>query len=87
MPEIVIDLEESTLKRLHEIAEANARSIRDVVGHFLRHSIEGYDMAKTPEEIEKHVESFRPTLPRPVIDRERIQAMVDKYKGTQGPDK
>ncbi len=44
-----------------------------------------YDSAKTPEEIQRHVESFKPKSPRPVIDREKIQTMVDKYKPTEGP--
>ena len=87
MPEITVDLSPSMLVRLEEIAIKSSCSMKDVVGQLLAHAIEMYDVAKTPEEIEKHVESFSPNLPRPVIDRERIQAMVDKYKGAQRADK
>jgi len=87
MPEITVDLVPSLLMRLQEIATESSCSLQKVVQSLLAHAIEIYDTAKTPEEIEKHVESFSPTLPRPVIDRERIQAIVDKYKGTQGADK
>lgn len=85
MAEIVINLGEPTLKQLQEIAVEQSCSVEDLVRHLLAHAIEMYDTAKTPEEIQRHVESFNPTLPRPVIDRAKIQAMVDKYKPTGGP--
>ncbi len=87
MPEITVDLVPSMLVRLQEIAAERSCSLQEVVQSLLAHAIEMYDIAKTPEQIQKHVDSFNPPLPRPVIDREKIQAMVDKYKGTQGADK
>jgi hypothetical protein len=82
MPAITVDLLPAMLDRLQQIATEQSCSVEDVVRKLLAHAIEMYDTAKTPKEIQRHVESFNPTLARPVIDRARIQAMVDKYKPT-----
>lgn len=85
MSVITIDLSPPMLDRLQQIAAEQSASVDDVVRHLLAHAVKMYDTAKTPEEIQRQGESFKPRSPRPVIDREKIQAMVDKYKPTGGP--
>ena len=71
MPKITLELAQSMLDRLHQIAAEKAVTVEVVVRHFLSCSLEMYEAGPGADP-----ESFRPTKSRPMIARERIAAQV-----------
>lgn len=79
MPEISVEVPSNVLTRFQQIADERSCPVADVVRHFLTVAVGVYDSAPTPDEITARVASFGPQVARPVIDRQWLRSMADRY--------
>lgn len=72
-------LADSVVQRLQRRAEAHGWSLQEEVKYILA---EGLDHLESLEQGLRSVKEIldRPTRPRPTIDREKVQQMVEQYK-------
>lgn len=80
MTEITVSgLADSVVHRLQRRAEAHGWSLQEEVKYILT---EGLDRLESLEQGLRGVKEIldRPTRPRPTIDRQKVQQMIEKYK-------